>query len=78
MPGVIGYTQNIIIDRIIKGQETTYDDIPFDGLVEFWFESKESIEQAFYSPEGQKTMKHSESFLEEITTFLVQNHTIIK
>lgn len=77
MPGVVGYKQNVIIDRIVKGKETTYEDVPYDGLVEFWFESKESIETAFNSPEGKKTMQHAETFLEEITTFLVENHKVI-
>ncbi|AOV07485.1 EthD family reductase [Sporosarcina ureilytica] len=76
MPGIKGYIQNVIIDRELRGKKANYEDIPIDGIVEFWFDSKGCIEKAFHSPEGRKTMEHSESFLEEITTFLVKTHKI--
>lgn len=78
MPGIEGYTQNLVIDRMIeKGKSATYEEIPIDGIVELWFRDIPSLESAFASPAGQKTMAHARSFIAEITTFLVQTYQII-
>jgi hypothetical protein len=45
--------------------------LPIDGIVELWFENTETLNSAFASPQGVKTMQHATTFIDEITTFLV-------
>lgn len=78
MPGVLGYRQNAVVQREVhKGQPCAYEDLPIDGVVEFWFESTDSLQSAFDSEVGVKTMAHAETFLSGITAFLVEEHRII-
>jgi uncharacterized protein (TIGR02118 family) len=78
MPGIRGYRQNYITARQSpKGTSVAYDGLPIDGIVELWFDSKESLDAAFSSPQGQTTMAHARTFIAEITTFLVQTHRIV-
>lgn len=78
MPGIRGYRQNHIITRQApKGTTVAYDGLPIDGIVELWFDSNESLNAAFASPQGQTTMAHARTFIAEITTFLVQTHVIV-
>ena len=78
MPGVSGYRQNVVTGRErIKGEPCGYDDLPIDGIVELWFESPEVLNAAFASPEGQRTMAHAQTFLAEITAFLVTERRIV-
>jgi uncharacterized protein (TIGR02118 family) len=78
MPGVSGYRQNVITARErVKGQPCGYDELPIDGIVELWFETPQTLEAAFASPQGQETMAHARIFLSEITAFLVQERRIV-
>lgn len=78
MPGVLGYRQNLVIERqVVKGTPCGYDELPIDGLVELWFETPESLNAAFASPQGVKTMAHAATFIDEITTFLVETRVIV-
>ena len=78
MPGVAGYRQNVITARErIKGQPCNYDDLPIDGIVELWFENPTTLDAAFASPQGQRTMAHAKTFLSEITAFLVKERRIV-
>ncbi|MCX4170843.1 MULTISPECIES: EthD domain-containing protein [Paraburkholderia] len=78
MSGVVGYRQNAVVAReLFKGHPCSHDDLPIDGIVEFWFESTDALQAAFGSPQGQKTMAHAKTFLSEITAFLVDEHRII-
>ncbi len=83
MPGVLGYRQNHVIERSyrIPGQLATktadYDQLPIDGMVELWFQSVETLAAAFASPAGQAAMQHATTFIEEITTYLVEPRRIV-
>lgn len=78
MPGVSGYRQNVITQRErVKGTPCGYDELPIDGIVELWFESTASLDAAFGSPNGQRTMAHATTFLSEITAFLVEEHRVV-
>lgn len=78
MPGIEGYRQNLVIERqVVKGTACGYDELPIDGIVELWFSSTESLNHAFASPQGVQTMKHAESFIDEITTFMVESRTFV-
>ena len=54
-----------------------YERLPIDGVGELWFDSVEAFVAAFASPEGRRTMAHAQSFIAEITTFLVETHVIV-
>lgn len=78
MPGVSAYRQNVVIEReLVKGALCDYEDLPIDGIVELWFESTDTLEAAYASQEGQRTMAHAKTFLAEITAFLVKEHRIV-
>ena len=78
MPGVSGYRQNVIVARErVKGQPCGYEDLPIDGIVELWFETPETLEAAFASPQGKRTMAHAKTFLSEITAFLVKERRVV-
>ncbi|MGG4776174.1 EthD family reductase [Paenalcaligenes sp. Me52] len=77
MPGVKGYRQNVVLRREkVKGQVCAYEQLPIDGVVELWFEDTASVEQAFGSEQGQETMVHAQSFLQEITVFGVKEYQV--
>jgi uncharacterized protein (TIGR02118 family) len=78
-PGMQGYRQNLIVGREVpKGTPVSYEDLPIDGIVELWFDSTESLDAAFASPEGVRLMAHARVFIAEITTFLVERHVIVE
>ncbi|WP_216830280.1 EthD domain-containing protein [Alkalihalobacterium elongatum] len=77
MPEVEGYNQNYILDRNIKRNRSDFEDESIDGIVELWFQDTKSLEAAFASEAGQKTMAHAKTFIGEITTFIVETHQII-
>jgi len=78
MPGIAGYRQNVVIARErVKGQPCGYEELPIDGIVELWFEDATTLESAFRSDAGRATMKHAQTFLGEITAFVVQEHRVL-
>lgn len=78
MPGVSAYRQNAVIARErVKGDPCGYDDLPIDGIVELWFEDAATIEAAFGSGAGQRTMAHARTFLAEITAFVVNERRVL-
>lgn len=73
LPGALGYRQNVITHRESpKGQVVDYAGLPIDGIVELWFENTGTLDAAFASPQGVETMQHATTFIDEITTFLVE------
>jgi len=78
MPGVSAYRQNVVVERErVKGIPCSHDELPIDGIVELWFESTSTLEAAFASEAGQRTMAHATTFIAEITAFLVKEHRIV-
>ncbi|WP_262028144.1 EthD domain-containing protein [Microvirga sp. Mcv34] len=77
-PNLMGYTQNLLTGRSAGlGQSASYEALPIDGMVELWFRSVADIEAAFRSPAANVSQTHALSFIEEITTFLVETHEVI-
>jgi uncharacterized protein (TIGR02118 family) len=84
MPGVEGYVQHVVVARAkdsegekSKTPSATYDDVPVDGIVEMWFRDLDHLEAAFSSPEGQVTMRHATTFLQDINTYLVHSIRVL-
>ncbi|MDG2570861.1 EthD domain-containing protein, partial [Vibrio parahaemolyticus] len=77
-PNLMGYTQNFVTDRSAAlGQAGAYEALPIDGMVELWFRSVADIEAAFRSRAAHVSQTHALSFIEEITTFLVETHEVV-
>ena len=72
-PGVLGYTQNLVLNRCISGSFVPYEELPIDGIVEFWFKDKESMDAAFSAPTAKKAIDHARVFIDEISTFTIES-----
>lgn len=77
MPHVVGYSQNLILDRIVGGMSVPYEEFPYDGVVEFKFENVDMLEKSFASPEYAVTGAHGKTFIGTMTTFLVKEVPIL-
>lgn len=78
-PNVLGYTQNLVIDRYYtsRTESAGYDDVPIDGIVEFWFRNKEEAAELYASDIVTRTQQHALEFLDEITPFFVETRSIV-
>jgi uncharacterized protein (TIGR02118 family) len=79
IPGLLGYRQNLVIDRQ-KNRLADADDgigLGIDGIVELWFEDVDAIERGFRSDRGRTTMMHAQEFISEISTFMVDPIEVI-
>jgi len=72
-PGVLGYTQNLVLTRSISGAIVPYEELPIDGIVEFWFKNKESMDAAFSAPTAKKAIDHARVFIDTISTFTIES-----
>ena len=72
IPGYLGYAQNLVIDRIVNGKHVSYEELPIEGMVEFWFEDMEGFNQCYSSEEFMKTAAHGKTFLGSVTTYLME------
>lgn len=77
MPGVMGYHQNLILDRLIDGVSVPWADFSCDGVVEFWFDDLASLDACFASSAYARTAEHGQTFIDTMTTFLVESHSIV-
>ena len=78
VPGVLGYRQNLVIERqAVKGTPCGYDELPIDGVVELWFSDTDELNRAFATPQGVTLMSHATEFIDEITTFMVETHVVV-
>lgn len=69
MPGLRKYVVNVV-------QRPPNREAEYHGIVELWFDDKESMKKAFASPEGQVTQQDSEKFTSKMTTLFIEEHTI--
>jgi len=78
MDGVSAYRQNVLVARErVKGQPCGYEELPIDGIVELWFKDVATLEAAFGSDVGKETMAHAQTFLSEITAFVVAERQML-
>ena len=69
MPGLRKYVVNVV-------QRPPNKEPEFHGVVELWFDDKDSMKRAFASPEGVATQQDSERFTSKMTTLFIEEHTI--
>ncbi len=67
-PGLKKYTINL----------TTSGDQRYDGVAEVWFESKEAMEKAFATPEGQAARQSATTHSQEIVVLFTEEHIVVK
>lgn len=77
LSGVVGYTQNFVVDRARGGDMATYQQLPIDGIVELWFRDMESIKTAYATDEAATLMRHGAEFISGISTFLVKTDEVV-
>lgn len=76
LPHVVRYVQNHIVD------DSRHPDLPsggqrVDGIVEFWFEDRQAMETAFATPAAKTLFADGAEFIESVTSFIVEEHTVI-
>ncbi|GKY86584.1 EthD domain-containing protein [Sinisalibacter aestuarii] len=76
---VLGYVQNLVVDRFHNpGTESVgHDEVPVDGIVEFWFRNKEEASQTYASEACARTRDHGADFVEQITPFFVEDRKLV-
>ncbi len=77
MPGYVGYCQNLVIDRIVGGKSVPYEELPVEGMVEFWFEDMDAFNECYDSPEFKRTSQHGAEFIGKINTYLAETYRIL-
>lgn len=50
VPGCVGYNQDLVIDRIDGGVSVPYEELPVEGVVEMWFETKGTVRRVLRFP----------------------------
>ena len=51
MTGYAGYNQNLVIDRIVDGESVPFEELPIEGVVEFWFENMKAFDECHGTPQ---------------------------
>lgn len=76
VPGCVGYNQDLVIDRIDGGVSVPYEELPVEGVVEMWFETKEAFDEYYASPEFARASAHSSEFIGAINTYLTETYPV--
>lgn len=76
MTGYAGYNQNLVIDRIVNGESVPFEELPIEGVVEFWFENMKAFDECYGTPAFKRTGAHGAEFIDNITTYLVDDRPI--
>ena len=78
-PDVLGYVQNLVVDRWhdSRTQSASYDAVPVDGIVEFWFRDTDIAARLYASDLVARTQEHAKVFLDQITPFFVETRQIV-
>lgn len=73
MSGYCGYNQNLVVDRLAGNKSVGYEDLPVEGMVEFWFEDMDAFNEC-YSTDGFKLRAsvHAADFIGTVTTYFVE------
>lgn len=76
MTGYAGYNQNLVIDRIVDGESVPFEELPIEGVVEFWFENMKAFDECYGTPAFKRAGAHGAEFIDNITTYLVEAQPI--
>ena len=59
----------------IRKSESTawwFEELPIEGVVEFWFENMKAFDECYGTPAFKRTGAHGAEFIDNITTYLVE------
>ena len=70
MPGLRKYVVNLV--RKPPERESQYQ-----GVVELWFENKQSMKTAFASVDGRLTSEDTHKFVSDMTVLYIDEHEIL-
>jgi uncharacterized protein (TIGR02118 family) len=76
LPGVRRYAQNHVTASATRAGYPTVE-LGIDGIVEFVFESAESMREAFDSEAGRRAMADAPNFIEAMRVYTVEEHVIV-
>jgi len=77
VPGVRGYVQNHVLDLAAAHPLLPNDGGGVDGIVEMWFDDMTSMKRALATPEARTMFEDGATFLETVTTYIVDEQTLI-
>lgn len=77
VPGHAGYRQNLVIDRFVDGKPASWQQLPCDGVAEFFFEDREALDCFYGSREFQRAVAHEREFVGAVDTYLVEVHPVV-
>lgn len=77
VPGHVGYNQNLMIDRFVDGKRASYEQLPCEGMVEFYFEDMDAFNCFYDSKEFRRLAAHGSEFIGTVDTYLVETHPVV-
>ena len=77
LPGLAGYTQNVVLERAAGGREADFETVPVDGMAELWFRDIEALRVAFASDAARQAESHARGFARTTATWLVEVHAVL-
>ena len=72
VPGYVGYAQNLVIDRIVNGEHTPREVIPYDGMVEFYFKDQAGYDECFGSEAFKAVSAHVPTFVGKVNSYIIE------
>ena len=61
----------------MNGVSVPYEELPVEGVVEFWFENTDAFNECYDSPEFKRTSQHGSEFIGGINTYLTEVYDIL-
>ena len=77
LPGLAGYTQNVVVERAAGGRTAAFEAVPVDGIAELWFRDVETVRAAFASDAAGEAEAHAPAFAEATATWPVEVHAVV-
>ena len=59
-------------DGVSDGESVPFEELPIEGVVEFWFENMKAFDECYGTPAFKRTGAHGAEFIDNITTYLVE------
>ena len=76
-PGIRGYHQHLVTERLPGPAHIADAGVDCQGVLEMWFDSIAEMDAAFASPAGRDGAAHAGTFLDAITTYVVDEIVVV-
>ena len=77
LPKVVRYVQNHIVDEGPRHPHLPSGGQQVDGIVEFWFASRQDMDEAFATPQARALFADGALFIDSVTSYIVEEHVVI-